>query len=264
MTTPPLETLALERRGAVAIITLNRAAAMNAINLKMRRELRATLDTLRRDDSVHAAILTGSGDKAFCAGMDLREFAQASANLSAAELRRLRWDEHEGIATFDKPIIAAVNGLAIGGGVELALLCDLVFASDTASFAFAEVKRGLMPGNGGTQRLARRIGTPRALDMILTGRSVGAAEALDIGLAQYVHPQSEVVDRAVALADQMAANAPLAVRTAKTAVLRGADLPIEQGLRLEQDLAAYLYTTEDAREGPQAFLEKRPPNWRGR
>jgi enoyl-CoA hydratase/carnithine racemase len=121
-----------------------------------------------------------------------------------------------------------------------------------------------MPGNGGTQRLSRRIGKPRALEMILTGRTVDASEALAIGLAEYVVPAAELLDRAVALAGQMAANAPAAVRTAKAAVQRGAEMPLEEGLRLEQDLAAFLYTTEDAKEGPRAFLEKRPPSWRGR
>ncbi|AOB31479.1 hypothetical protein AKI39_13465 [Bordetella sp. H567] len=264
MTASPLETLHVTRLGQVAVISLNRPQAMNAIDMRMRRELRDTLDVLRRDAEIGAAVLTGSGPKAFCAGMDLREFAETSAGQPITEMRRFRWEQPEGIAAFDKPIVAAVNGLAIGGGVELALLCDMVYASDAATFAFAEVKRGLMPGNGGTQRLSRRIGTPRALEMILTGRTVEAAEALAIGLVEYVVPGAELRDRAVALAAQMAANAPAAVRTAKAAVHRGADMPLEAGLRLEQDLAAFLYTTEDAKEGPRAFLEKRPPRWQGR
>jgi enoyl-CoA hydratase/carnithine racemase len=264
MTTSLPETISVARQDRVAIISLNRPQAMNAINMLMRRELRETLEALRRDADVGAAVLTGSGPKAFSAGMDLREFAETNANVPITEMRRFRWEQNEGIAAFDKPIIAAVNGLAIGGGVELALLCDIVLASEDASFAFAEIKRGLMPGNGGTQRLARRIGKPRALEMILTGRTVAAAEALAIGLAEYVVPGAELLDRAVALAARMAANAPVAVRSAKSAVQRGAELPLEEGLRLEQDLAAFLYTTEDAREGPRAFLEKRPPQWKGR
>jgi enoyl-CoA hydratase/carnithine racemase len=209
-------------------------------------------------------VLTGSGDKAFSAGMDLREFAKANADAPIADMKRFRWEQGEGIAAFDKPIIAAINGLAIGGGVELALLCDLVFAADSASFAFGEVKRGLMPGNGGTQRLARRIGRARALEMILTGRTVDAREALALGLVEYVVPASELLARAVALGEQMAANAPVAVRSAKAAIHRGLELPLQDGLRLEQDLAAFLYTTEDAKEGPRAFLEKRAPVWQGR
>jgi len=264
MTPSPYETLSVARQGRVAVLTLNRPEAMNAINMRMRAELRTALDALRRDPEVGAAVLTGAGTKAFCAGMDLREFAQANADVPIAEMRRFRWEQGEGFATFDKPVIAAVNALAIGGGVELALQCDLVFAAEGASFAFAEVKRGLMPGNGGTQRLARRIGTARALEMILTGRSVAAGEALSFGLVEYVVPAAGLLERAVALAEQMAANAPVAVRCARDAVRRGAEMPLADGLRLEQDLASFLYTTEDAKEGPRAFLEKRQPVWQGR
>jgi enoyl-CoA hydratase len=264
MTSPSYQTITVSRQGAVAVLALNRPEAMNAISMQMRAELRDALEALRRDAAVGAAVLTGTGEKAFSAGMDLREFVKANADVPVAEMKRYRWEQGEGIAAFDKPIIAAINGLAIGGGVELALLCDLVFAADTASFAFGEVKRGLMPGNGGTQRLSRRIGQARALEMILTGRSVDAREALAFGLVEYVVPAAELLPRAVALAEQMAANAPVAVRSAKAAIHRGAELSLQDGLRLEQDLAAFLYTTEDAREGPRAFLEKRAPSWQGR
>jgi enoyl-CoA hydratase/carnithine racemase len=264
MTETTFQTLTVTRHDRVAVLSLHRPEAMNAINMAMRAELREALDALRRDADIGAAVLTGSGDKAFSAGMDLREFAQANADLPVTEIKRFRWDQGEGIAAFDKPILAAVNGLAIGGGVELALLCDLVFAAEGASFAFGEIKRGLMPGNGGTQRLSRRIGQPRALEMILTGRTVGAPEALALGLVEYVVPQADLVERAVALAAVMAANAPVAVRTARSAIRRGAEMSLDDGIRLEQDLASFLYTTEDAREGPRAFLEERPPVWRGR
>jgi enoyl-CoA hydratase/carnithine racemase len=264
MTTPTPETLSLTRHGRVAVLTLQRPEALNAINMKMRAELRDTLDALRRDADVGAAVLTGGGDKAFSAGMDLREFSKTQAGVPVTEMRRFRWEQGEGLAAFDKPVIAAVNGLAVGGGVELALLCDLVLAAEGASFAFGEVKRGLMPGNGGTQRLARRIGQARALEMILTGRTVAAPEALAIGLVEYVLPKEELLARAIALAAEMAANAPVAVRMAKNAIVRGAEMPLADGLRLEQDLASLLYTTDDAREGPLAFLEKRAPQWQGR
>ena len=264
MTNFAFETLGVTRHGRVAVISLHRPAAMNAINMQMRAELRQALGELRQDSAIGAAVLTGGGDKAFCAGMDLREFAQLNADVPVAEMKRSRWDQGEGIASFDKPILAAINGLAIGGGVELALLCDVVFAADNASFAFAEIKRGLMPGNGGTQRLSRRIGVPRALDMILTGRTVGAQEALALGLVEYVVPPTELLQRALAFAEQMAANAPVAVRTAKVAVRRGSEMALEDGIRLEQDLASFLYTTDDAKEGPKAFLEKRVPQWQGR
>ena len=263
MNTITFETILVEKNGRVAILTLNRPDAMNAINMQMRSELRQSLEALRRDADIGAVVLTGVGEKAFSAGMDLREFAKANADVPVAEMKRFRWENNEGIAAFDKPIIAAVNGLAIGGGVELALLCDLTFASDAASFAFGEVKRGLMPGNGGTQRLSRRIGTARALDMILTGRTVSPQEALAMGLIEYVVPPKELLEKAKQLAEQMAANAPIAVRSAKAAVYRGADLSLADGLRLEQDLASFLYTTDDAKEGPKAFLEKRAPVWKG-
>jgi enoyl-CoA hydratase len=256
-------TIKVERRGRVAIVTLDRPDAMNAISMQMRADLRATLEELRRDSDIGAAVLTGGGPKSFSAGMDLREFAKMNADVPIPEMRRFRWENSEGIAAFDKPIVAAVNGLAIGGGVELALLCDLIWAADTATFAFGEIKRGLMPGNGGTQRLSRRIGKARALDMILTGRTVDAAEALKLGLVEEVVPATELLDRAVAFADLMAANAPVALRMAKAAVTRGAELSLEEGLKLEQDLASFLYTTDDAKEGPKAFLEKRPPVWVG-
>lgn len=257
------ETLAVSVQDRVAIVALNRPDAMNAISMQMRADLRETLEALRRNPDIGAVVLTGSGEKAFSAGMDLREFAQTNAGMPVAEMKRFRWAQTEGIAAFDKPIIAAINGVAIGGGLELALLCDLIFAAENATFAFAEIKRGLMPGNGGTQRLSRRIGQARALEMILTGRSVSADEALALGLVEYVVPKAELLQTTVALAAQMAAQAPVAVRSAKAAIVRGAELSLDDGIRLEQDLAAFLYTTEDAQEGPRAFLEKRAPVWRG-
>jgi enoyl-CoA hydratase/carnithine racemase len=263
-TEPTFETLSLTREGRVALLALQRPEVMNAIDLRMRDELRGALQALQKDPGVGAVVLTGSGGKAFSAGMDLREFARLSLELGTAELKRVRAAHADGIAAFDKPIIAAVNGLAMGGGVELALLCDIVFAAQGASFAFPEIKRGLMPGNGGTQRLARRIGKARALEMILTGRTVDAVEALNIGLVEYTLAADDLLPRALALAGQIAANAPLALRYAKAAVQRGAEMALDDGLRLEQDLATFLYTTEDAREGPRAFLEKRAPVWQGR
>jgi enoyl-CoA hydratase len=264
MSSPATPTVAVTRHGRVAVLTIDRPAAMNAISVQMRAELRSALEALRRDPEIGAAVLTGGGDKAFSAGMDLREFAQSNASVPVAEMKRFRWEQGEGIAAFDKPIIAAINGLAVGGGVELALQCDLIFAAEHASFAFAEVKRGLLPGNGGTQHLSRRIGQARALEIILTGRTVDAVEALAIGLVEHVVPRAALLERAVALGEAIAANAPVAVRSAKMAIRRGAGLSLEEGLRLEQDLAAFLYTTDDASEGPKAFLEKRAPVWQGR
>lgn len=252
------------RHGPVAVLTLNRPQAMNAINSELRGALFDVLNALRHDGAVRAVVLTSGSDKAFCAGMDLREFAQRMAETPLSEMRRFRWENGDGIAQFDKPIVAAVNALAIGGGVELALWCDICVASEAASFAFAEVTRGLIPGNGGTQRLARRIGQSRALEMILTGRTVVAAEALAMGLVDHVVPADQLLSHAMSLAQQIAANAPVAVRLAKSAVVRGADLSLADGLQLERDLATFVYTTQDAKEGPRAFVEKRAPQWQDR
>jgi enoyl-CoA hydratase/carnithine racemase len=264
MTTSTHDCLMVSRDGHVAVLTLNRPQAMNAINLQLRATLYETLNALRHDPEVRVVVLTGSGDKAFSAGMDLREFAQIMAETPLSEMRRFRWDKGDGVAQFDKPIIAAVNGLAIGGGVELALLCDICLASEEATFAFAEVTRGLIPGNGGTQRLARRVGQSRALEMILSGRTVSAAQALDMGLVDHVVVADQLLAQASALAHRIAANAPVAVRMAKAAVTRGADLSLADGLQLERDLATFVYTTDDAKEGPLAFVQKRPPQWQDR
>ncbi len=264
MTSSPDDLLWCSRAGHVAVLTLNRPNAMHAINLSLRGKLHDTLHALRHDPQVRAVVLTATGDKAFCAGMDLREFAQIMAQTPLTEMRRFRWEQGDGLAQFDKPIIAAVNGLAIGGGVELALACDICMASPQASFAFAEVSRGLIPGNGGTQRLARRVGQGRALEMILSAQTVQADEALRIGLVDHVVPADQLLTRALALAERIAANAPVAVRMAKAAVTRGADLSLAEGLQLERDLATFVYTTLDAQEGPKAFVEKRPPLWQDR
>jgi len=258
------DTLQVERRGHVAVLTLNRPQAMHAINLQLRGHIHDALESLRHDSQVRVAVLTASGDKAFCAGMDLREFSQIMAQTPLTEMRRFRWEKGDGLAQFDKPIIAAVNGLAIGGGVELALACDICLASETASFAFAEVSRGLIPGNGGTQRLSRRIGSAKGLEMILSARTVLAPEALSMGLVDHVTPADQLLAQALALAERIAANAPVAVRMAKAAVHRGADLSLADGLQLERDMATFVYTTQDAKEGPLAFVEKRPPHWQDR
>lgn len=258
------ETLIVERRGAAALITLNRPDVLNAISIQMRCELRGALEKFRDAHDVHVVILTGAGDKAFSAGMDLAEFRKLTEKMTLHELRRFRWREHEGITDFDKPIIAAVNGLAIGGGSELALLCDFILAAQTATFGFAEVKRGLMPGNGATQRLPRRIGKSKALELMLTGRTINADEALALGMVDQVVAPDQLLNQALALGEEIASNAPLAVRSIKAAVTRGADMPLQEGLELERDLAVFLYSTEDAQEGPRAFLEKRKPSWLGR
>ncbi len=262
-------TIRFEREGAVAILTIDRPEVRNALDFKTSDELVEAWRSFRDDDDLRVAILTGAGDRAFCSGADLRGVAEFYRSLTSAE--RLRRAEHEpglgGISRnleIDKPIVAAINGHCLAGGLEIALACDLRIASENASFGLPEVTRGIIPGAGGTQRLPRLIGPERALDLILTGRRIDAREAERIGLVTRVVPQGRLRDEAVALANQIAENAPLAVRAAKAAVWRGLERPLEEGLRLEQLLAEPVRQSEDAQEGPRAFLEKREPVFKGR
>ena len=251
-----------DRREGVALVTLNRPEVHNAIDEAMRAQLADVLAQAAGDPEVGVVVLTGAGARAFCAGMDLREFS--SAGLSVTERRRQRRARTHPVADFPKPTIAAVNGLALGLGLELVLQCDMVIAAESASFALAEVRRGIIPGSGGTQRLARRIGQGRAMEMILTGRTVNAEAALGYGLAEYVVPADELLTRAESLAREILGNAPVAVQLARDAVRRGLELPMADGLRLEDDLLAIALATDDAREGPLAFAQKRPAQWRGK
>jgi len=250
-----------ENRAGLAVITLNRPEVHNAVDEDLRAQLGLVMAQAAADTGIGAVVLTGAGSRAFCAGMDLREFAAASMSVTAR--RRQRRMRANPLADFPKPLIAAVNGVALGLGLELALQCDMVIAAKNASFALAEVRRGIIPGSGGTQRLARRIGQGRAMELILTGRTVDAPSALAYGLVEYVVPAEELLPRAEALAREILANAPVAVQLAREAVRRGLELPLAEGLRLEDDLVAITFGTEDAREGPLAFSQKRPPRWRG-
>lgn len=259
-----LTTILYEKAGGIARLTLNRPEVMNAMNTRLRSELFTAVDAARADPEVGVLLITGAGGRAFSAGMDLKEFATGTATTAPTETRHTRWDKPHPLQLFDKPAIAVVNGLAIGGGLELALLCDIIVASDNASFALAEVKRGIIPGNGGTQRLARRIGKGKATELILTGRAISAAEALALGLVEHVVAFDALMDKAESIAREIQANAPVAVRFAKDAINRGLDLPIDAAMKIEHDLSAFVYTTEDAREGPRAFAEKRAPQWKGR
>lgn len=251
-----------EARSGIAFITLNRPQVHNAVDERTRVQLSAALSRAASDLDIGVAVLTGSGTRAFCAGMDLREFA--ATPMSAAARKRQRRERANPLALFSKPVIAAVNGFALGLGLELVLQCDIVVASSSASFALAEVRRGLIPGAGGTQRLARRIGQGRAMEMTLTGRTVGADDALAYGLVEYVVAPEDLMAKTESIAREILANAPMAVQLAKEAVKRGLEMPLADGLRLEDDLVVIVTSTEDAREGPLAFAEKRLPQWRGR
>jgi enoyl-CoA hydratase/carnithine racemase len=257
------ETLLYEAAEGVATVTLNRPEVHNAMNDVMRRELLACFTRLAADDGVRVIVVTGAGGRAFSAGADIREFVAPQPPVGFREQRR-RLDFRQAMEGCPQPILAAVRGHCFGGGLELALACDIRIAGDDARLGLTEVNLAIIPGGGGTQRLPRLVGRGKALEMILTGARVDAAEALRIGLVERVVPAAETVTAARQLAREIAARAPIAVRYAKEAVVKGLGLPLADGLRLENDLAALLRTTEDRIEGAKAFLEKRPPRFTGR
>ena len=245
----------------VALLTLDRPEALNALSFALVAELGGLLAVLDEDPACRAIVITGAGEKAFAAGADIRELAGQSP-------RDLRDTDPggalDGIGYLETPVIAAVRGWALGGGCELAMACDMVVAGENAQFGQPEVRIGVIPGAGGTQRLARAIGKARAMELILTGRRFGAKEAEAWGLVSMVVPSAETVDRALELAGRIAAQPPLAVAAAKAAVVAAQTLPLPQGLRFERERFEALFETEDQREGMVAFLEKRPPAWTGR
>ncbi len=250
-----------ERRGHVEILTINRPEARNAINGAVSRALAAAFDELEVDDECWVVIVTGSGDKAFSAGMDLKAFASGEgADIMGAS------GGFAGIAQrdFPKPIIAAVNGSALAGGCEIMLACDLVVAVDTALFGIPEVKRGLIAGGGALIRLPKRIPPTIALELALTGEPVDANRALGLGLVNRVVPPERLLDEAMALAETIAENAPLAVRHSKTVMLRAVDADEAEGWRLTDEAVGVVFSSSDAMEGSIAFAEKRKPNWQGR
>ena len=247
----------------VATITLNRPDVLNAQNDVLRRELTEIFTALLTDDDVKVAVITGAGDRAFRAGADIREFVEPASPTQLRE-RRKRIDFRGAMDRCSQPIIAAINGFALGGGLELALACDIRIAADNAMLGLTEVNLAIIPGGGGTQRLPRLVGRGKALEMILTGMRIPAAEALRIGLVERVVPAGEALAAATELARTIAAKAPIALRYAKESVVKGLGMSLEDGLRLEGDLSTLLRTTEDRVEGAKAFLEKRKPKWTGR
>lgn len=257
------KTLLLERSDVYAVVTLNRPKVMNALNRAMFAELDEVFTALAGNAAVRAIILTGAGEKAFAAGADIGELA----TLSAAEGQQMAL-EGQGvlrrIETCGKPVIAAIQGFALGGGCELAMACTVRIASEHARLGQPEVKLGLVPGYGGTQRLPRLVGKGAALKLLLTGDMVDAGEAFRIGLVDEVVPAEALLPRAETLARAIAQQAPLAVAACLRAVERGYDLPIDAGLELEASLFGLACATEDKAEGTRAFLEKRAPAWQGR
>ncbi len=257
------ETLLVERDGAVAILTLNRPAVLNALNADLLEQLRETLDQLKGDKAVRAVVITGSGERAFAAGADIAELAALEG--AAAGEAKARAGQHvtELIEALPVPVIAAVNGFALGGGCELAMACDFRLASDNAKFGQPEVNLGLPPGYGGTQRTTRLLGSGMALYLCLTGEMIDAAEALRIGLVQKVVPIGELVPEAKRIANLIATKGPLAVAATKRAIYGGAALSMSDALKLEAHAFGAMFDTSDMREGTSAFLEKRKPQFRG-
>lgn len=256
------ETLLLEISDRVATLTVNRPEKRNALNAAVRREFVEALDALRDDPEVRVLVVTGAGEKAFIAGADIGEFADRSPleQRAAMEGRRL----FEEIANFPKPTIAMLNGYALGGGCEVALACDLRIAARSAKLGQPEIKLGLIPGGGGTQRLPRLIGFGRAMRYILTGELIGAEEAERIGLIDQLVEDDELHERTLELALAMAAQSPVAMKLAKDAVRATLEMPLGAGLQYERELFVTAFASEDRTEGVRAFLEKRPPAFAGR
>jgi enoyl-CoA hydratase len=253
----------VEKKGLVATLTLSRPEKLNALNHALLTELDGVVDALRADTSVRVIVVTGAGEKAFVAGADIGELsvldtrgAEAASAFGSRVFRKLE--------TGPQAVIAAVNGFALGGGCELALACHIRYASENAKFGLPEVGLGIVPGYGGTQRLPRLVGLGIASELIATGRMIDAAEALRIGLVNRVTAPDQLLAEALATAQKIAANAPLAVAAALEAARRGLDLDLDQGLRLESTLFGILGSTQDMHDGLSAFVEKRKPTFEGR
>ena len=256
------ETLLLEKRERVAIITINRPDKRNALNIKTREEGAALLEELRKDSSVGVVVFTGAGDKAFIAGADIGEFA-GRTSITQRDVMMGR-SLFTAIDSFPKPVIAMVNGYCLGGGCELALACDVRIASETASFGQPEINIGVIPGAGGTQRLTRAVGKVIAMEMILNDRRLTAREAHKFGMVNRVVPVESYLDEALKLAEEIAARAPVAVRAAKKMINQAFERTLSEGLAAEKQEFYNLFATEDQKEGMQAFVEKRKPEWKGR
>lgn len=256
------ETLLLERRERVAIVTINRPEKRNALNIKTREEGAALLEELRNDDSVGVVVFTGAGDKAFIAGADIGEFAGRTAMMQRDVMTARSL--FTAFDTFPKPVIAMINGYCLGGGCELALACDIRIASETASFGQPEINLGIIPGGGGTQRLTRLVGEGKAMELILSGDIIDAKAAYEIGLVNHVFPADQLEAKTMEIANRIASKSPIALSLAKEAVKLASRSNLDEGLRREVDLFALCFSTADKDEGVSAFLEKRKPVWKGR
>lgn len=257
------KTLIYEKKENIGVLTINRPQRMNAISNELTSELKKFLDEIENDDELRVLVITGAGDKAFVAGADINELVDRDA-LIGRRVSRQRQDIFSRIENLHVPAIAAINGYALGGGLELALACSIRVCSDKAQFGAPEVKLGIIPGDGGTQRLPRLVGLGRAMEMILTGDFIDAEEAYRIGLVNKIVPHEELMEKAMELAKKIASRPPLAVRYAKETVNRSLEGSTVSGFALESFLHALSCTTEDKKEGVSAFLEKRKGKFKGK
>jgi len=251
-----------QREGRVAVLTINRPDKLNALNSQVSKETLAHLRSIEDDADLGAVVVTGAGEKSFVAGADIGEFAGRAPFDQREAMRFPR--VFDVMAAFPKPVIAMINGFCLGGGCELAMSCDIRIASEKARFGQPEIKLGLIPGGGGTQRMPRLIGLGNAMKLILSGEMIGAEEALRIGLVDEVVAPDALRERTLALASSIAAKSPLTLRVAKEAIRASQQLPIEDGIRYERDLFCLCFSTEDKEEGVAAFLAKRKASWKGR
>jgi len=256
------ENILLEKKNFIAYVTVNRPKVLNALNVATLAELGVAFQEIKSDAAIRVAILTGAGEKAFVAGADIGELAKLGAD-SGREFARRGQAVFDLIENLGKPVIACINGFALGGGCELALACTMRLASENARLGQPEVKLGMIPGYGGTQRLARLVGKGRAMQMVLSGETITAQEAHRIGLVNEVTAAAELVPRAEAIAGKIVANAPLAVRYAMDAINKGMEMTLAEGLKLEADLFGACCSTADQKEGTAAFLEKRAAQFKG-
>lgn len=258
----PFETIILEKKGKIGYLTLNRPKVFNAINAQLISEFREAISEVEKDDEIRVLIITGAG-KAFQAGADISELAK----MTPLELHKWNHgilEDWRAVEALRKPVIAAINGYALGGGLELAISCDIRVASENARMGTPEVSLGIIPGTGGTQRLPRLVGKGAALEILLTGEAIGAQEAYRIGLVNKVVPEGQVVAAAEGIANKIIRNAPLAVMLAKDAVEVGEELPLDAAVEYGHKNVLLCQSSEDAKEGLTAFLEKRSPEWKGK